>query len=187
MHLIRPIHLFFLLLLLSASLSSFSQTFTINGKVTDAKTGEPIPFATISIIGKFIGTTTDTAGFFSLQAPKKTDSLQVSSIGYITVKKSIQEGIAQTINFELAFDDVQLGEVIINPGENPADVLFKQMVSVKEKHNIKNYSSLQYEAYTKYEVDLDNVSDKSLDKNFLLSQFPMLKGYLDTVTEKVLR
>ncbi len=152
--------------------------------VKDAKTGEPVPFANVTIIGKFIGTITDNSGFYSFPAPKKTDSLQVSSIGYITVKKAIQEGISQTVDFELSFDDVQLGEVIINPGENPADLLFKQMVSAKEKHNIKNYKSLQYEAYTKYEVDLDNVSDKSLDKNLLLSQFPMLKGYLDTVTEK---
>lgn len=163
---------------------SFSQNITISGKVTDAKTGEPIPFANISIVGKFIGTTSDTAGFYSLQAPKKTDSLQVSSIGYVMVKKAVQEGISQAIDFQLSFDDVQLGEVIINPGENPADVLYKQMVSVKDRHNIRNYNTMQYEAYTKYEVDLDNVNEKSFDKNLFLSQFPMMKGYLDTVSEK---
>jgi len=173
-----------MLLLLTALNPAVAQNINISGKVVDAKTKEPIPFANVSVIGKFIGTTTDTAGFYLLQAPKKTDSLQVSSIGYTTVKKSVKEGVSQTINFELSFDEIQLGEVIINPGENPADVLFKKMISVKEKHNIRNYNSLQYEAYTKYEVDLDNVSSKSLDKNLLLSQFPMLKGYLDTVSEK---
>jgi len=173
-----------MLLLLTALNPAVAQNINISGKVVDAKTKEPIPFANVSIIGKFIGTTTDTSGFYLLQAPKKTDSLQVSSIGYTTVKKSVKEGVSQTINFELSFDEIQLGEVIINPGENPADVLFKKMISVKEKHNIRNYNSLQYEAYTKYEVDLDNVSSKSLDKNLLLSQFPMLKGYLDTVSEK---
>ena len=184
MNFYRPYSLLFLLLILSAAQLCFSQTITINGKVTDAKTGEAIPFANVTIIGKFTGTATDTAGFYSFQAPKKTDSLQVSSVGYSTIKKSVREGISQTINFELRFDEVALGEVVIKPGENPADVLFKQIISAKEKHNIKNYSSLKYETYTKYEVDLDNVNAKSLDKNLLLSQFPMLKGYLDTVTEK---
>lgn len=176
--------LIFFLLSLVASFTSFAQTITISGKVKDAKTGEPIPFSNVTIVGKFIGTITDTAGYYSFQAPKKTDSLQVSSIGYSTVKKAITEGISQTVDFELKFDEIQLGEVLINPGENPADVLFKQMVSAKEKHNIKNYGSLQYESYTKYEVDLDNVNAKNFDKNLLLSQFPMLKGYLDSVSEK---
>jgi hypothetical protein len=184
MNLTRPFRLFLLLLLLSAVCPAYAQTITLSGRVTDAKTGEPIPFTNVTIVGKFMGTATDTAGYYSFQAPKKTDSLQVSSIGYTTIKKPVQEGVSQTIDFELAFNEVALGEVVINPGENPADVLFRQMISVKDKHNIKNYSSLKYEAYTKYEVDLDNVSDKSLDKNLLLSQFPMLKGYLDTVTEK---
>ncbi len=180
----KPLHLFILLLLLAAAFPAHAQYITLSGRVTDAKTGEAIPFANVTIVGKFVGAPSDTAGYYSFQAPKKTDSLQVSSIGYLTIKKPVQEGVSQTINFELAFSEVALGEVVINPGENPADVLFKQMISVKDKHNIKNYSSLKYEAYTKYEVDLDNVSDKSLDKNLLLSQFPMLKGYLDTVTEK---
>lgn len=175
---------FFFLLLLSAVKPAVSQNIVISGKVTDSKTGEPIPFANVSIIGKFIGTITDTSGFYSLQVWKRTDSLQVSSIGYTTVRKAVTEGISQTVNFKLSFDDIQLSEVIINPGENPADVLFKKIISEKERHNIKNYKSLKYETYTKYEVDLDNVSSKSMDKNLLLSQFPMLKGYLDTVSEK---
>ena len=184
MSLTRLFYLFLILLLLSAAFSGFAQTITLSGRVTDAKTGEPIPFTNVTIVGKFMGTATDTAGYYSFQAPKKTDSLQVSSIGYTTIIKAVKEGVSQTIDFELAFNEVALGEVVINPGENPADVLFRQMISVKDKHNIKNYSSLKYEAYTKYEVDLDNISEKSLDKNLLLSQFPMLKGYLDTVTEK---
>lgn len=184
MDLKRSLLFLVLMLILSAQFRVFAQMITLSGKVIDARTGEAIPFANVTIVGKFMGTATDTAGYYSFQAAKKTDSLQVSSIGYSTVKKSVREGVSQTIDFELAFNEVALGEVVINPGENPADVLFRQMISVKDKHNIKNYNSLKYEAYTKYEVDLDNVSDKSLDKNLLLSQFPMLKGYLDTVTEK---
>ena len=59
----------------------FSQTQTITGKVTDSKTGKPIPGVSVRVKGTTTGTTTDNNGVFSLQATTQTE-LELSAVGY---------------------------------------------------------------------------------------------------------
>jgi hypothetical protein len=68
------------LLLLSAS-SVRSQITKVSGKVQDALTNEPVPFANVAFKGTLIGSVTDINGNFSIETEKATDSLTVSS-GY---------------------------------------------------------------------------------------------------------
>ena len=50
------------------------QTTRITGKVTDAKTGETLPFVNIAFIDSRIGTTTDINGNYSFDTYYATDS-----------------------------------------------------------------------------------------------------------------
>ena len=84
------------------------QMRTVKGKVTDAKTGEAIPFANISttIDGKVIGTNTDFDGLYSLKIPNITVILSFNYVGYqkqeITVKPTEHEvNVALTEESEL--------------------------------------------------------------------------------------
>ena len=53
---------------------SYSQKMTyIKGKVTNAKTNEPIPFVNVVFEGKSIGTITDYNGNYSLETQIKTN------------------------------------------------------------------------------------------------------------------
>jgi len=46
----------------------FSQTtYTVKGRITDASTGDPIPFANIGIRGQLGGTTTNFDGIYELK------------------------------------------------------------------------------------------------------------------------
>src|SRR5215210_3233797 len=57
----------------------------LTGRVLDATTHQPLPFATIAVKGTVTGTSADAGGFFSLktkQAPPFT--LIISSVGYRT-------------------------------------------------------------------------------------------------------
>ena len=47
------------ILLLFVSMFTFAQTGTVKGRVYNAKTNEPLEFATVQIQGSTIGTTTD--------------------------------------------------------------------------------------------------------------------------------
>jgi len=72
--------LFFLL-----SVFSFGQEVVISGKVTDQKTGEPIPGATVIIDKTNKGSQTDFDGKYSIIA-KSNDSLVFSFVGMKTQK-----------------------------------------------------------------------------------------------------
>ncbi|QMU30196.1 TonB-dependent receptor [Adhaeribacter radiodurans] len=57
---------------------------TLSGKVTAAKTQQPLIGATISVPGTSTGTTTDSRGAFTLTLPSTTDTIVVSILGYQT-------------------------------------------------------------------------------------------------------
>jgi len=78
--------------------------------VTDRKTKQPIPFATIRSIGKLNGTYTDSLGRFLIRS-ELTDSLFISSIGYRSIRIS-QKSILNSLIF-LDPEIVELDTVIV--------------------------------------------------------------------------
>ncbi len=73
--------LFLVLVLLLGTASIYAQ-FTVNGKVLDDKTGEPLSFANVVVVGTTVGVTTDLEGAFTLKVPEGSTQLSVSYIGY---------------------------------------------------------------------------------------------------------
>lgn len=92
---------------------SFSQTITIKGNITDAKTGEAVINAIVnSDDGKF-GSVTNTYGFYSLTIPSESKKLHYNSIGYSEKIIEIKDFEKNTINIELIPTDNELDEVTI--------------------------------------------------------------------------
>src|ERR1700709_2697361 len=74
--------LLFAIIVLLQKASIYAQTF--DGTVKDSKTNEALAYVNVGIIGKAIGTVTDTAGHFKLTLSNNdSDSLRISMIGYI--------------------------------------------------------------------------------------------------------
>lgn len=165
-------------LLASAGLSA--QNTTIRGRVTDAATGEPMPYTNVYVEGKFIGTMTDDNGNYELNVNKRADTLAASALGYTILKKNITTAAEQTINFELQVDAIALDVATVVAGENPADVLLRRIIKNKPHLNPSQFNTLQYEAYTKYQIDLADFAPENIDDSKLLSRFPHLKDYVDT-------
>ncbi|HOI49871.1 MAG TPA: carboxypeptidase-like regulatory domain-containing protein, partial [Prolixibacteraceae bacterium] len=108
---------FTILLLLLASWSfrvSGQETFTLNGKITDAATGENLIGVTIYVEEAQTGTTTNTYGFYSISLPAGTYRVRYSYIGYLPEEKTIALRQRQTANLELTPHDVEVGEVLIS-------------------------------------------------------------------------
>ena len=61
---------------------AYAQNINVSGTVTDASTGEGIPFASIQVKGTMTGTATDADGNYTISVPKNA-TLVFSSIGYI--------------------------------------------------------------------------------------------------------
>ena len=73
--------------------------YLIKGKVTDASTNDPVPFATVSLKGTTLGTVTDFEGNFTLAVKNLADSLGVSYLRYKTKWKAVNKSkAAQTID-----------------------------------------------------------------------------------------
>ncbi|WP_339699051.1 DUF5686 family protein [Algoriphagus aquimarinus] len=149
---------YFFLLLLLASTQSFAQ-HVIKGKITDAETGDPIPFASVILKGTTTGVNSDFEGNYNLEAKKLSDSITVSYLGYISVSKALQNQPEQTVNFQLKPSDFEMEAFVFEAGENPAFEIIRQAVERKEYFDKRNLSSYESKNYTKIEIDVDHVSD----------------------------
>lgn len=74
----------FLGLLLSAGTPAlYAQTIILEGQVLNERTNEPVPFATLGVPGRGIGTVADEQGRYLLRLPPGlTDTLVVTSVGF---------------------------------------------------------------------------------------------------------
>ena len=84
-------NLFILIFILSAIVTQAQ--IRISGKVTDAKSGEALPFVSVYIKNSSIGTTTDLNGSFNIKITKIPDYLTVSFISYITQSKAFKNDV----------------------------------------------------------------------------------------------
>ena len=83
--------------------------------------GKHIPFATVSVKGTTIGTTTDKTGHYQLtNLPEGTLIIKVRSLGFKPKKQEItvKAGETKVLNFELEKDILGLEEVVITGDRN---------------------------------------------------------------------
>ncbi len=160
-----PVHRFIYIsipLFLSVIAAQGQQT-AISGKISDAETGEGIPFANVVFKGTSTGITTDFEGNYTLSTASPVDSVEFSYIGYQKKVKPVQQGKEQVININLIPETMNLEEVVVLAGENPAFEILRRLHKNRETNNSRNLNSYNYESYTKLELDVDNLSDKFKD------------------------
>ncbi|MGE5401098.1 MAG: TonB-dependent receptor [Ignavibacteriales bacterium] len=103
--------LYILVLVLIIPLKTWAGTTgKIAGKVTDAKTREPMIGANIVLVGTNLGAASDADGnYYILNIPPGTYTLKASAIGYAAVViKNVRVSVDQTTNL-----DIQMGEEAI--------------------------------------------------------------------------
>lgn len=120
----------FALLFLGVNIVFAQQKYTISGTLKDASNGETLFGATVFLKGTNLGTTTNEYGFYSLTAPAGNYTLNISYVGYNSVKKQIQ--LTKNIKFstELKEDSNQLDEIVITAEESKKVNLRSPQMSV---------------------------------------------------------
>jgi TonB-linked SusC/RagA family outer membrane protein len=86
----------------------------IVGRVTTAEGDRPLPAATVILVGSTRGTTTDSAGRYTLSnVPAGSHRIQARRIGFVsaTLPVVVAPGGAATANFSLVSSPIQLQEV----------------------------------------------------------------------------
>ncbi|QKG51338.1 TonB-dependent receptor plug domain-containing protein [Hymenobacter sp. BRD67] len=100
-----------LLLIVTLFQAVLAQTRTVSGRVTDRKTGEGLPGATILLKGTTTGISSNADGQFTLNVPNTGGVLVVSSVGFTTQEQAI--GSASVVNIALGADSKQLNEIVV--------------------------------------------------------------------------
>ncbi|WKN33410.1 DUF5686 family protein [Porifericola rhodea] len=148
---------------------SVAQELVVSGKVTDAETGDAVPFANVVLKSTGKGTNTDFDGIFQLQLPahSQQDTLQISYVGYISKSRAFTPAKSQTINIQLSPDVVSLQEVVFYAGENPAFEILRRLDKRRDINNRSKLDAYEYESYTKVEIDIDHLPEKERQSSFL--------------------
>lgn len=122
-----------------------SQTISITGLVKDSKTGEPLPYANISIINTNYGTVTNNLGKFNLSLDSTSYKLVVSYIGYNS--KTLTVNSPSYLQIELTPVIYEMDEVVVS-SLTWADKFILQAIDEKNKQSEKLHHYFS-DAYSK--------------------------------------
>ena len=84
---------------------------SVSGKITDAKTSEPLPGVNVTVKGTAHGTSADAEGKYALTVDDPNATLVFSYVGYISQEVLI--GAQSVIDIQLEADEKQLDEVVV--------------------------------------------------------------------------
>ena len=130
----RKANLVLLMLLLATP--ALAQKFgKIQGVVTDAKTGEPLPGTNVLVVGTSLGAATDLEGrYVILRVPPGTYQVRANFIGYQTVvmqNVEVLTDLTTELNFSLQPETVELGEEVVIVAERP--IIRKDLTSAEAR------------------------------------------------------
>ncbi|MCC6938470.1 MAG: carboxypeptidase-like regulatory domain-containing protein [Flavobacteriales bacterium] len=166
------------------TLASVGQNTVVSGRITDAKTGEPLPFVNIIFQDSRIGTTSDMDGKYRLETYYATDSLILSFVGYMPRSIAVKKERTQVLDVKLEPSSTSLAEVVIKPsGENPAFAVLRRVIRNKPVNNREKLAAYQYEAYNKIEFDLNNITEEFTKKK-LFKPFAFIFDNIDSTDAK---
>ena len=166
----KIVKLLILCVIVFAHQSIFAQ-YIITGRITDAKNGDPLPFATVGLKGANImniGVQTNFEGVYTIKTKFKADSIYVSTVNYKKKVKALDKSaVTQTIDFQLQGEAKSLDEVVVYSGENPAFKILRKLRENAEKNDRKRLTAFEYDSYSKMELDVDNISEKFKGKKIM--------------------
>jgi len=117
---------------------------SIKGKLVDSHSKEPIPYASIYIKGKSIGTTTNEDGRFLFHVPSQfaKDTLIVSVIGYNDFTSTVRLLTEKENMIELKQDNTLLNDVTIRASKielTGKDIVKKAVANIPKNYPMKPF------------------------------------------------
>ncbi|HSR38892.1 MAG TPA: carboxypeptidase-like regulatory domain-containing protein, partial [Phnomibacter sp.] len=134
----------------------------IKGTTIDNATGTPLPYTSIGIPHKSIGTVSDSSGQFTLTLPPDhplTDSIVFSHVGYESQAKRIDGLLRQVSAIRLQPSTNSLSEVVVKPKITKSKIVGR---------NGKGLSTFHYNFYTASEKSVDDRLSKEAGMLFEL-------------------
>jgi hypothetical protein len=133
------------------------------GKITDAATGQPVPYASIGVLGTTRGTTSNAEGEFELREVALPGRLVVSELGHRrdTVAVAATAGASQPLQIRLAPASVQLPEVQV--GSYLGELVAKAYRQLRRTNGLRTYGQTFYRQVTRLDNEATEVQEMVWD------------------------
>lgn len=182
----------FIVLICAFDASLNAQNITISGLVKDSSDAQPLPFVNIVAGESLKGCITDIDGRFSLEIDPSIKYLRLSYVGYKPDTFYLTSG-KSNYTIDLVKNSIQLHEVVILPGINPAHRIIQNAIDHRLLNDPYSNESFSYSSYSKFfvtaEVDsLYLIPDENLDSNALTLKRFFESHYLflmESVTKRI--
>lgn len=174
------------LLFLFVGGTTTAQKTIVAGKIYEAETGLPVPFANVYFKDSKIGTTSSESGTYRIETYYPSDSLIVSVLGFKRIAMRIKPDKSQIIDFPLEVAGISLGEVTIvadKKAKDPAVELMKKVVRNKKANNREKLSAYEYDVYNKIEFDMNNINEKFTNQK-VMKPFDFVFDNIDSTSEE---
>lgn len=119
--------------------AAWAQQTTINGTVTDEKTGARLAYATVNASGSHISVVTNGDGFFTLKVEELPPAIIVSHIGYRTRRINMTDVNPADVRVKLVPAAVMLNEVLVWTAD-PTELVRQAIRRIP--HNYSNVAEL---------------------------------------------
>ena len=154
---------FFFYLFTFLPLSASAQQM-LTGAITDAQTGEAIPFASVQYKGHNLGVVSNIEGHYSI-ARHQGWMLSFSAVGYVTTTVMVNHGVKGAYNVKLKADNTLLKEVTVKAKRgrysrknNPAVEMMKKVIAAKKQTDLDNHDYYQYNKYQKLTLAVNEIT-----------------------------
>jgi len=168
------------LLTLLLTVCAAGQSTRVRGSVTDAETGEPLPFVGIYFDGTTIGITSDLDGRYSIETrSQEAQVLTAQLLGYEPQSFVISRGAFSEINFRLKPDRRQLEAALVRPDDRYIKSVLKKLDQSLPGNDPDRDSDWSSHLYSKIEFDVTNMED-FLKTGVMERNLGFIREYADT-------
>ncbi len=134
-----------------------AQSYQVSGVVKDSNTDEALPFVNIVLNDGYFGGTTDIDGKFKLTSREPVKQIRMSYVGYQPYIQHFEKH-PHTLIVYLQTESIDLQEVVVKPGINPAHRIIDSVLFYRQNNNPENLTSFAYTAYDKMVLTIDTLN-----------------------------
>ncbi len=145
----------FMGLLLAAGPAAIAQR--LSGKVLDASTGQPVPYASIAVLSSAQGTTSNAEGEFEIGGVALPARLVVSELGHQRDTVAVAAAATQPLLIRLQPASVQLPDVVL--GTYTEELIRQAYRELSRTHARKTYGQAFYRQITRLDSNPTEVQE----------------------------
>ncbi len=177
----------FLMTLVAVATGINAQNVTVSGIVRDSLTHEPIPYATVLLLGTDRGELTGDNGKFSITTALHFNGVRVAAMGYETKNLTIKPYQSVKLTVDLHSTGVQLGVVTAKPKKehyskrnNPAVDFMERIRRTQDLNDPRRLPNYNYDKYERITLAINNYHFNDSAKGGIDKKFAFIKEYVDT-------